>query len=219
MMRRLRRPYFGRWASVEPLSRAFGYDRGTPVDRYYIEGFLDRRRADIRGRVMEIGEPTYSQAFGGSAVTRQDVLHVHEGNPVATIVGDLTVPGVLPDNVFDCHVITQTLHCIYDMAAAVRQLHASLAPGGVALVTVPGISPVDVGEWGGFWCWSLTETSARRLFAETFGEDNVEVETFGNLVAATALLRGAAAEELGARKLDVRDPAYPVTITVRARKA
>jgi len=65
LIRRARRPYFGTWASTEPLSRAFGYDRGTPVGRYYIETFLAHRSSDIRGRVLEIGEDAYSRRFGG----------------------------------------------------------------------------------------------------------------------------------------------------------
>mgnify|MGYP006961430571 CR=1 FL=1 len=28
---------------TEPVSRRFGYDRGTPIDRYYIENFLARQ--------------------------------------------------------------------------------------------------------------------------------------------------------------------------------
>ena len=51
---------------TEPISRAYGFDRGTPVDRHYIEAFLQRHApspdysaGDIRGRVLEVeGTPT-----------------------------------------------------------------------------------------------------------------------------------------------------------------
>lgn len=218
LMHRLRRPYVG-VGSTQPLSRIFGYDRGRPIDRYYIEAFLERRSGDIRGRVLEIGDATYSSQFGGDRIERQDILHVHAGNPIATIVGDMTQADVLPEGAFDCQVFTQTLHLIYDMRAAVERLYASLAPEGVALVTVPGITSIDVEEWRDIWCWALTETSARRLFTDVFGAEHVEVESFGNVLAATAFLRGAAVEEVGHRKLDVLDPAYPVIITIRAQKA
>src|SRR4051794_23432265 len=33
--------------SVEPISRSFGYDRGTPIDRHYIESFLELNRHHI----------------------------------------------------------------------------------------------------------------------------------------------------------------------------
>ena len=103
---------------IRPISLDFGFDRGTPIDRYYIERFLAENAADIRGRALEVGDAAYCQRFG-TGVTHQDVLHVSASNPHATIIGDLASPGVLPENAFDCMVLTQTLHLIYDMRAAV----------------------------------------------------------------------------------------------------
>ena len=80
----------GDFAGVQPVSRHFGHDRGTPIDRYYIERFLHAHSDDIRGRVLEIGDEAYSRRFGGRRVTAQDVLHVRGGEPLATIVGDLS---------------------------------------------------------------------------------------------------------------------------------
>lgn len=133
---------FGDLESAIPISRNFGWDRGEPIDHYYIEQFLKRNAGDIQGRVLEIGDDSYSQMFGRGRIVKQDILHVHAGNPRATIVGDLSMPGVLPEAAFDCIIFTQTLHLIYDMATAMRRLHASLRPGGVLLATVPGISQI-----------------------------------------------------------------------------
>ena len=55
------------------------------------------------------------------------------------------------------------------MPAAVAEMRRALKPGGVALVTVPGISQIDRGEWGESWYWSLTRASALRLFGDVFG--------------------------------------------------
>jgi hypothetical protein len=107
---------------------------------------------------------------------------------------------------------------IYDMRAAVAEMHKALKPGGVVLLTVPGISQVDRGEWGSTWYWALTPAAATRLFAEAFGYENVEVESHGNVYAATTFLQGLALEEVDRRKLDIADPAYPVVVTVRAQK-
>lgn len=207
----------GDLARTEPISSAFGYDRGTPIDRYYIENFLEARRSDIRGRALEVGETVYSRRFG-SGVTAQDVLHVRD-HPDATIVGDLALPGTLPPDSFDCIVLTQTLHLIYDMRSAVAGLHRALRPGGVALVTVPGVSSIDRGEWGESWCWSLTGQSASRLFGEAFGVDNVEVEVYGNVYAATSFLHGLAVEDVEQAWLNRTDPSYPVTVAIRAVRA
>jgi SAM-dependent methyltransferase len=201
-----------------PVSQDFGFDRGLPVDRYYIEAFLDRARADVHGRVLEVGDAAYSQRFGGDRIERQDVVHVHAGNPLATIVGDISRPGTLPRSAFDCIVLTQTLHLVWDMAAAVRELHAALKPGGVLLLTVPGISQIDRGEWGEQWYWALTPAAVRRLLGEVFGEEAVTVESHGNAYAATAFLQGLALQEVDPRKLDVLDEAYPVIVTAHATR-
>src|SRR4051794_500084 len=59
-----------RWGSfrrMEPLSQVNGFDRGTPVDRHYLELFLDRalRTGDFRGKLLEIGDDRYAREIGG----------------------------------------------------------------------------------------------------------------------------------------------------------
>jgi SAM-dependent methyltransferase len=225
---RFRRPHpspplgsvnFGDLNRVTPISASFGFDRGTPVDRYYIERFLETHAEDIAGRVLEARDDSYSRRFGGSRITRQDVLDLSPANAAATIVGDLSCPHMLPDAEFDCLVMTQTLQFVFDMRAAVVQMHEALKPGGILLLTVPGISQVDRGDPSASWCWSLAPHSAFRLFSDVFGDANLSVESHGNVYAATALLQGLAVEEMDAAKLDVQDPSYPVIVTVRAQKA
>jgi SAM-dependent methyltransferase len=210
---------FGDLSRSAPIDDDFGFGRGTPIDRGYIVEFLSRHAEDIGGRVLEVGDDDYSRRFGGTRITRQDIFHVDLNNPRATIVGDLAKPGVLPPAAFDCLVLTQTLHLVYDTASAVRQMHRALKPKGVVLLTVPGISRIDRGEWRESWCWSLTEASARRMFSDVFGTDQVEVETHGNVFAAVAFLHGLALEEVSPAKLNVRDPAFPVIVSVRAQKS
>jgi hypothetical protein len=209
---------FGDLRRVTPISQSFGFDRGLPVDRYYIERFLARHASHIVGRVLEVGDDSYTRRFGGSRVSRGDVLHVRAGNPRATLIGDLTDPDVLPENAFDCIILTQTLQLIEDVRLAVARLHRALAPGGAVLVTAPGISQIDRGEWGSTWFWSFTPTAFQRLFGERFGSDAVMVEDYGNVFAATAFLQGLAVEELDTRELDALDHAYPVIVAARATK-
>ncbi|QHG15289.1 glycosyltransferase [Nostoc sp. ATCC 53789] len=209
---------FGSLRRLTPISRAFGYNRGLPIDRYYIEKFLERQANDVQGRVLEIGDASYTRRFGGDRVTQSDVLHVIEGNPEATIIGDLTNADHIPSDAFDCVVLTQTLHLLYNMQAALANLYRILKPGGVLLVTVPGISQVVKCEWGDDWCWALTAQSARLLFEEKFPKTNVQVETHGNVLAAIAFLQGLAVKDLRQKELDYQDDEYQVLITVRAVK-
>ena len=210
---------FGDLRRTAPLSQWFGFDRGTPVDRIYIERFLARNAGAIRGRVLEVGDNSYTLRFGGAAVTRSDVLHVDESNPHATLIGDLADGAGLPGAAFDCIVLTQTLHLLFDLRKAVATLHRMLVPGGILLITVPGVSSVDRGEWGPSWHWSLTALSLEQLLAERFGSANLAVESHGNVLAAASFLYGLAAEELTQAEIDASDPRYPVIVAARAIKA
>ncbi|MFN0178290.1 MAG: glycosyltransferase [Gemmatimonadales bacterium] len=210
---------FGELRRLSPLSRQWGLDRGTPIDRHYIEAFLAGEAAAIRGRVLEIEDDHYTRRFGGGRVTRSDVLHVEEGNPKATVVADLTSADQIPSDSFDCVVLTQTLHLIYDTRAALETLHRILKPGGALLATFPGLSPVSQKEWPGSWYWGFTSASSRRLFEETFGPGQVSVEAFGNVLTAIGFLHGVACEELRDDELEHRDPDYELLIAVRATKA
>jgi hypothetical protein len=204
---------------LEPVSRVFGFDRGKPVDRWYIERFLAEHAADVRGRVLEVAEPTYTQWYGGDDVTHSDVLHAAPGNEEATVVGDLVTGEGLPREAYDCFVMTQTLQVIYDVAAAVRGTRELLAASGVLLATVPGISQIsreDRRDWGDWW--RFTSDSARRLFADAYGPENVQVETHGNVLAAACFLYGLAAEELSEEELTHRDPDFELLMTIRAVK-
>ncbi len=205
---------------VSPYRPAFGWFRGPCVDRHYIEQFLSQHSQDIRGRVVEIGENLYMTQFGGGRVTRADVLDFVE-HPSVTLLADLTNALSIPGNTFDCIVCTQTLMCIYDLRAAVDTFHRTLAPGGVALVTLAGISQIVPASMtgGAEDFWRFTRPSAERLFGEIFGPENVAVQTFGNVLTATALLHGLVDGELTSEEFDHNDPDYPLIVAVRAVKA
>ena len=209
---------FGSLRRVSPISRDWGWDRGLPVDRYYIEKFLAVHAHDIQGRVLEIGDNAYTRKFGGDHVAVSDVLHVTEGNPAATIVGDLASAAHISGNSFDCIILTQTLQLIYDVRAALATTYRILKPGGVLLATFPGISQTYDDEWNTQWFWNFTPLSARRLFTEVFPATKVQLETFGNVTAAISFLHGIASEELRPVELDQREAGYEVTIAMRAEK-
>ncbi len=209
---------FGDLRRTRPISDKFGFDRGLPVDRAYIERFLGRHAQDVRGRVLEIGDNAYTMQFGSGRVTRSDVHHVESGNPTAVFVGDLAGENNLPSDAFDCAIITQTLHLIFDLPAAIKTLHRVLKPGGVVLATSPGISQIASDQWGALWHWSLTSVSARKLFEQAFPAEHVAIDAYGNVLSAISFLEGLAASELRQDELDARDPSYEVIIGVRAVK-
>lgn len=207
---------FGDLRRVEPFDRDFGYGRGRPVDRYYIENWLAEHRSDIRGRVLEIGERAYTEQFG-VGVTESDMLHY--ANPEgATYVDDLTTGKLIPSDHYDCVLLNQTLHLIWDMKAVLETVKRILKPGGVLLCTTCGISQTSDTEWNSTWYWSLSPQSARKLFAEVFPSDGTTIDVYGNVLASICFLMGMAETEVTPRELDYRDPEYPVIIGIAARK-
>jgi SAM-dependent methyltransferase len=176
--------HFGDLRRLDPLSRDWGVERGGPVDRYFVERFLEANRSAIRGRVV-------------------------------AVAADFASVDPLPSNAFDCVLSVHGLQFVYDVRAMARALHRALKPGGVALVTVPGISRIDHRTG---WHWTFTALSMRRLFGTHFPSDGLQVETHGNVLAAAAFLYGIGHPELAAEELDHRDPDYEMVITLKARK-
>jgi SAM-dependent methyltransferase len=210
---------FGHLRRLKPISPDYGYSRGLPIDRYYIEQFLSEFAADIRGHVLEIKHGKYTLKYGQDRVTRSDVLHPVEGNPDATIIADLTKADHLPSNTYDSIIFTQTLQVIYDIRTTIATLYRILKPGGVLLATASGMAQLsleDFDKWGEYW--RFTSLSARLLFEEVFSAGNVTVSSYGNVLAAISFLEGLACEDLKRSELDARDRSYEVLIAVRAFK-
>jgi SAM-dependent methyltransferase len=209
----------GQLRSLTPLSRSFGFDRGQPIDRYYIEQFLATHAADVRGRVLEVGGRDYTLKFGAAGVTHCDVLNVRATDPHTTIAADITHGQGIPDAAFDCIILTQTLHLIFELPSAIATLNRILKPGGTLLLTVPGtISQLEEGTWRSVWYWGFTRLSLEQLFRAAFPAHSMTVYEFGNVLTSVAFLEGLVAEELTAEELSYRDELYPLLLALRVRK-
>jgi SAM-dependent methyltransferase len=211
---------FGDLRRTTPIARGFGFERGEPIDRYFIQKFLAQNGDVIRGRVLEIGDRAYTVRFGGDKVIQSDVLHVVAGNPAATLIGNLETGEGVPEGVFDCFILTQTLHSIYRFHDALRTAYRALKPGGVLLATFPSISQVSMYDveagWGDYW--RFTSLAVRRILGEVFPEKNVRLGTHGNVLTAASFLYGLTSLELTERELDEVDPEFVMLVTARAEK-
>ena len=200
-----------RWASfrrTKPLSK-WGFERGTPIDRWYIERFLEKHQERVQGRALEVLEDLYASRFGAAEV---DVVDIDQGNPLATIRGDLCRSGTLPAAAFDTILLTQTLQFLADPRKALENLVAALKPGGTMLVTAPVLS--RVADQTDRWRWT-----PRGLEDITVGLGcAASVDGQGNLLTSRGFLMGLAMEELPAAALCVEDRAFPVIVTARLDK-
>jgi SAM-dependent methyltransferase len=211
---------FGDLTRTSPVSSCFGFDRGTPVDRYYIEKFFQEHGRLISGKVLEVGDRTYSRKFTQGKVESFSALqHEALGTDPSAIISDLTDKITLPENSFDCFVCAQTLQYTFEVQKAVEGSYQLLKPGGVLLATVPGISQIsryDADRYGDYW--RFTVDSVTKLFQPVFAGD-IEVASYGNALSATILLQGIPLEELpDPSLLDDHDRNYPMIITIVARK-
>ena len=213
---------FASLATLTPVSRKFGVDRGTPIDRYYIEQFLAQHQTLIAGSAIEVAEATYLRRFGAGRITRLAILHggpLVEGRHSDMLCGDLTDHATLPERAFDCFVCTQTLNVIFDVPTAAAGCRHLLNPGGVLLGTVAGTSQIsrfDADRWGDYWRFSPMAIEA---VLQKTGFQDIEIAPFGNLVAAIALLQGVVVEDLpDPTLLDHHDPDYVVVTGFVARR-
>jgi SAM-dependent methyltransferase len=200
---------------VEPLSFAWGGDRGEAIFTSYLCDFLQEFRDDIRGHCLEFYDDSYTTGYGKSTVTKLDIIHVDGTNPRATIVADLTKPNDVPSDCFDCIICTHTLHLIFEVRAAVTDLHRILKPGGVLLVAVPQVSMCDPG-WHEFW--RFTPEGLHRLLATVFKPNDVQIRAYGNSLTAAGQLRGLTSKEFTAREFTQHDPRFAVEVCARAVK-
>ena len=211
------RPAFlGTLRRTTPLSDSWGFDRGTPVDRYYIEHFLNLNRADIHGKVLEIKDSSYTTRYG-DRVSKIDILDIDKSNPEATIIADLARADTIAADSFDCFIFNQTLQLIYDFQSALSHAYRILRPGGVLLATVPGLCRVERAYVKSDY-WRFTTASCLALFGDIFRPENVTVQAYGNVLTAITFLAGMASEELSQRELAINDEHFPILITIRAEK-
>ncbi|MDG1173944.1 MAG: methyltransferase domain-containing protein [Opitutales bacterium] len=202
--------------SLSPIDRDFGFNLGTPIDRYYIENFLYKHRKFIKGEVLEIGEDSYSSKYGNQGINLT-ILNVEEKE--GCIQGDLESGIGIPENSFDCIIMTQTLPFLFDLSSAISNIYKMLKPEGYVLATNPCISQIsrfDMDRWGDYW--RFTPLSLVRLFKEAFQENQLKIESFGNCLSATCFIQGIPAEKLTKEEINFRDKDYPVTLTVVAKK-
>lgn len=201
---------------IKPLNRTFGNSRGgTPIDRWYLEKWLNSKKNLIKGDVLEIAEDTYTSWFGSNY--RSHILHKcpTDNNQIK---GDLVTGEGLLDNSLDCMIITQTISYIYDYKAAFYNIKKALKKDGYALITCDGIAQIaryDADMWGYYWRFSDT---AITKIAEEVGFSECNIEVFGNVKTACALLYGIVAEELKQEELEYNDKDYPVSICITLKK-
>ncbi len=206
----------GDFFRVTPVSRVWGCDRGTPLDRPYIDRFIQTHAGDLHGRILEIKQAEYAakHARAGSHI---DILDIDPTNTEANVIDDLQTCTSIADETYDCLILTQVLQLIPDVERAVATAARILRPGGTLLLTAPGITQAGSSHDGEF-LWSFFGPGLKRALSAHFDPRKLLVHSHGNVGLAAAFLMGLAVNEVPPDLFSAEDPEYPIVLTARALK-
>ena len=214
LQRGKRLPRWGNLRNTHPFSDYFGFDRGTPVDRYYVHRFYHQNCAWVTGDVLEIQGTGYTRRYGHD-LRRAESLDIDPAvNP--TFLCDLArAETVLPADSYDCFLLPNSFQHVRDLEPAMRQALRIVRPGGAILATVPAFVPLIS---DGPQYWMMSAEGWGQLAARVWDGAEVEVCAYGNCLAAIAAMLGLAMEELSEAELQHQDDRYPVMVTILCRK-
>lgn len=210
---------FGDLRRLSPIDAGFGLDRGKPIDRHYIEAFLARCGADVRGRVLEVAELTYTERYGGArdAARRAEPRRGAPAGDVRRGSRGRRRPAGRDVRLLHLHadaaVRLSTRTRGRDDAAHPEARRRAAAHGARHQ---PDQSPYGRERWGEHW--RFTPQSLKRLLGSAFDDADIDVRGHGNALASIGFLHGLACEDLTAAELDHEDDRYPLLVTARAVK-
>jgi hypothetical protein len=206
-------PRWGNLRRTTPFSSTYGFERGTPIDRYYLHQFLFAHRHLIAGDVVEVQTSAYTQRFGHD-VTRSDTFDIVPAFAPTYLCDFAHCDGVIPDRTYDCLLLPNALPHFRELDRCLMQAARIVRPGGAILASAAGLLPLtgDVPEY-----WRLSPDGWRERLGTAWPGADILVAGHGNSLAAVAAQLGLAFEELTAAELDVNDPRYPVLTTILCR--
>lgn len=184
----------------------------TPA-RHYIDLFLQRYDSEVHGRCVEFMPPYYRDRYVGRPnVSSYDTWNVEPGADVS-IVGDLAHAPHLPDGRFDTMICTHVLCNVPKPWLAAQEMRRLLAPGGVALVTVPMVLQGYAPHPGDYWRFTID--SLRVIFEEF---TRVETCAFGSAATASGSPQYLMRHHFSPAVLDRHDPQCPSIVACAAWK-
>jgi hypothetical protein len=211
---------FPRWGNLRRLQQFsrdhFGFDRGTPIDRYYVDQFFQQHRDAITGDVLEIDKDMYAGQYGHD-MRKVDTFDI-EPDPdwPPTFVCDLAhSEDILPSEAYDCVLLPCTLSVLRELGPCLRNALRVLRPNGVILASGATTMPLNT-EDGDYWHHS--PAGWREFLPSVWPGCEIVVEGYGNCLAVAAANLGLVVEDLTPKELDYYDPILPVTTTVFCRK-
>jgi len=201
----------------KPISKVYGLDRGKAIDRFYIEKFLEENKKYIKGNCLELLNNDYTIRYGGKNVIKSDILDIEKNNKRANIIGDLrNLKDIIPDDSYDCIILTQVLQFIDDYDSALLECKRILKKDGSLLITAPAMSRIDcvAGIGGDFW--RFTEASFDYILKDKF--NNIKVLPYGNVKTGMGFWIGLSQQDVNKNSYHFNDKNFPILITAIVQK-
>jgi hypothetical protein len=206
-------PRWGNLRRTKPFSSSYGFERGQPIDRYYLHRFLSAHRDLIAGDVLEIQGTSYTERFGRD-LTRADSFDI-EARYEPTYICDFAHCGaVIPDDAYDCLLLPNALPHFRELDRCLAHALRVVRPAGIILASAAGLLPLtgDAPDY-----WRMTPHGWREMLGAAWPGATLEVAGHGNCLSAVGAQLGLALEELTEAELDVHDPRFPVLTTMLCR--
>ena len=195
-----------------PICHQFGFTRGTPVDRYYLDKFISEIRHQVVGSVLEIGGVLQNkEIYQLSLATEYQTLEL-VFRPGVTVVGDAHDSTVIMPESVDTILLFNVLEHCHNPWVVVQNIHSWLRVGGKCFCLVPNAQKLHSGPKD---YWRPLPDGMKQLFQD-FSEYNLHI--YGNPLTVLASFMGVAAEELSTQDLDDFHPDYPVSTCIAALK-
>lgn len=202
-----------------PVSEQFATERGTPIDRYYIDIFLQHNSQYIKGEVLEIEDNTYTKKYGGNHYDSSIVMDVSSKDENIDFNANLETGEGIKESIADCFICTQTLMYIYDLQSVAQNIIKMLKPGGVALITCSGLSQNSrrcMESYGAYW--GFNEAALKRMFINIDGAEVIESGIYGNVKTVSAHINGLCIEDIDESDFKENDVCYPLIVYAVVKK-
>jgi SAM-dependent methyltransferase len=203
---------WGSLGAYVPISTGFGFERGTPIDRYYLNRFIEEVRSQVRGVVIEIGGSLNNRTVYNFVNAREYHAMDLIQRPDVDIVGNAEDPAAFPASSIDSVIAFNVLEHCREPWVVIDNALLWLKPGGALFCMVPNAQRIHKMP-GDYWrplpqavSWMLRRFSTHQL------------RVYGNPIALVASFMGIASEEVPRRDLDFFNPDYPVATCAVAIK-
>ncbi|MBD2360453.1 methyltransferase domain-containing protein [Anabaena minutissima FACHB-250] len=203
---------WGDFRKTNPICHVTGFTRGTPIDRYYLQKFVNKIKDQVVGNVLEVGGVAKDREFYQfDLASTYRIMNLESGSGI-DLVGDVHDVSLIETESLDGVVIFNVLEHCYSPWIAVENIYKWLKPGGKCFCMVPNAQRLHdrPGDY-----WRPLPDGVNWLF-RNFSQRQLSV--YGNPLTVIASFHGVATEELTSEELDEFHADYPVSTCIVATK-